>query len=166
MDDVSERLAAVEERLAALEHAATTPRGSEIRVGDSELWLVEESRRRDPEGAIHYGGHVEVAAGPVHWQYGHTAEDLLARDWSLVADGLSALAHPVRLHLLQLVLSGTDTTAALVADDAVGTTGQVHHHLRALAAAGWVVSVGRGRWAVPPTRVVPVLTLMSVLHTP
>lgn len=164
MSDLEERLSAVERRLAGLEQAA--PGGREVRIGDGGLWLVEESQRRDPDGAVHYGGHVEVAAGPVRWQYGHTSEDLLARDWSLVADGLAALAHPVRLHLLQLVLSGTDTTAALVADDAVGTTGQVHHHLRALAAAGWVASTGRGRWAVPAPRVVPVLALMSVLHTP
>ncbi|SDE27405.1 DNA-binding transcriptional regulator, ArsR family [Auraticoccus monumenti] len=161
-----DRLDALEQRLAALEEAAAGRPGGEVRVGDGEPWLIEESLRRDPDGAVHYGGHVEVAAGPVRWQYGHTTGDLLARDWSLVADGLAALAHPVRLHLLQLVLSGTDTTAALVADDAVGTTGQVHHHLRALAAAGWVASAGRGRWAVPATRVVPVLALMSVLHTP
>ena len=36
--------------------------------------------------------------------------------------------------------------------DGLGTTGQAYHHLRQLAAVGWLHSTGRGRYEVPPHR--------------
>ena len=95
------------------------------------------------------------------WQWGADAESLRESDWSSAAGVLDALAHPVRLRLLQRVLNGTASTADLALDDALGTTGQLHHHLRALVAAGWLQSVGRGTWAVPAPRVVPLLVVVS-----
>src|SRR5699024_11742276 len=92
------------------------------------------------------------------------------RDWSsdvcssdLFADGapaLSALAHPVRLTLLQAVLAGPHQTAELSALPGLGTSGQVYHHLNQLAAAGWLRSPRRGRWEVPGERTIPLLALV------
>ena len=42
----------------------------------------------------------------------------------------------------------------------LGTTGQLHHHLRALVAAGWLASTGRGSWQVPASRVIPLLVVV------
>jgi hypothetical protein len=72
---------------------------------------------------------------------------------------------PVRLRLLQQVLSGRTSTAELAADESLGTTGQLHHHLRALVAAGWLTSTGRGSWRVPTPRVIPLLVVV-VATTP
>ena len=67
----------------------------------------------------------------------------------------------MRLRLAQLVLQGTETTAELAADADLGTTGQLHHHLRQLVAAGWLQSAGRGRYRVPAQRVVPLLAIVA-----
>ena len=158
MPDLEARVAALEEALARLAPARPAP-AEEAPVPD--LWLVETLRERHPRGAVAFGGTVAVGKGDVAWQWGADAESLREADWSSAAGVFDALAHPVRLHLLQRVLNGTVSTADLALDDALGTTGQLHHHLRALVAAGWLQSVGRGTWAVPAPRVVPLLVVVS-----
>ena len=56
---------------------------------------------------------------------------------------------------------GVSGPAELAEDAAMGTTGQLHHHLRALVAAGWLQSTGRAHWAVVPQRVIPLLVVIS-----
>jgi DNA-binding transcriptional ArsR family regulator len=101
-----------------------------------------------------------VGGGDVAWQWGLPSDQIREQDWEPAAGVLDALSHPVRLRLLQRVLNGTATTAELGEDVALGTTGQLYHHLRALVAAGWLQSVGRGRWGVPAVRVIPLLVVV------
>lgn len=158
MADLEARVAALEEALARLTPARPP---SEDGSTAPDLWLVDALRERHPGGAIAFGGTAAVGKGDVVWQWGAEVEALRESDWSSAAGVFDALAHPVRLRLLQRVLNGTVTTADLALDDALGTTGQLHHHLRALVAGGWLQSVGRGTWAVPAPRVVPLLVVVS-----
>ncbi len=157
MADLEARVAALEDALALLTRAPAPTTQDEA----LDLWLVDAVRARHPGGAVAFGGTVAVGKGEVVWQWGTDAELLREADWSSAAGVLDALAHPVRLRLLQRVLNGTVTTADLALDDAMGTTGQLHHHLRALVAAGWLQSVGRGTWTIPAPRVVPLLVVVS-----
>lgn len=152
----------LEDRVAALERAvAALVPGSARAGGDSEdYWLLEEVRLRHPAGAVVFGGTATLGKGEVAWQWGSATENVLEAEWDSAAGVLDALSHPVRLHLLQRILNGTSTTAELADDETLGTTGQLHHHLRALVAAGWLTSTGRGSWAVPPQRVVPLLVVV------
>lgn len=87
-------------------------------------------------------------------------DQLLAQDWSELAARLAALAHPMRLSLVQDVLTGRRTASELSADGRFGTSGQLYHHLRQLVSAGWLKSTGRGHYSVPPQRVVPLLVIL------
>jgi hypothetical protein len=69
----------------------------------------------------------------------------------------------VRLVLVQAVLAGRRTVAELEALESLGTTGQLYHHLRQLVAAGWLQTAGRGRYAVPGDRVVPLLVVLAAV---
>lgn len=160
---LEERVAALERTVAELtaEPAAAGLASSFSGALDGELFVLDELQQRFPGGAVAFAGHGEVADGPVAWQWGRPTTDLLAREWDEGAAPLAALGHPVRLRLLQLVLTGTQTTADLAADPDLGTTGQLHHHLRTLMAAGWLTSAGRGRYSVPPQRVVPLLVIVT-----
>lgn len=167
MGAVEERLAALEAQLAAL--AARVDRappaaGDGPRDGGDVFWALHGLQQRLPggAGAVLYTGVVEAVPGErCEWQFGATAEDLLADDWSGHAGTLAALGHPVRLQLLREILGGRRTAAALAEVDGLGTTGQLYHHLRQLVSTGWLRITGRGRYAVPPERVVPLLVTIT-----
>ncbi|MBB5480588.1 ArsR/SmtB family transcription factor [Micromonospora parathelypteridis] len=162
MSTVEERLAALETQVAALTERSSAP--PEPPAAEGTFWALDGLKQRlppDGAGAVLYTGTVRVADQHYDWQYGRTVDDVLAADWTELASTLSALAHPVRLRLLREVLGGRQSTSELAEIEELGTTGQLHHHLRQITAAGWLRSVGRGRYAVPAERVVPLLAILT-----
>lgn len=170
--DVAQRVDALEREVAALRErfdALAPDAAAESTPGDATsaeasadpLWFVNELGRRAP-GAVMMAGAVEVPAGPIRWQYGLYAEELLGRDWSELARPLEALGHPVRLELVRAVLAGTQTTAELLELEQFASSGQLYHHLRQLVSAGWLTSPRRGFYEVPGARVVPLLVLTMI----
>ncbi|AUS81359.1 ArsR family transcriptional regulator [Actinoalloteichus sp. AHMU CJ021] len=163
-----ERLAALEERVRALEarwaeDATSAPEAADLA---ERFWVLRGLRQRMPAdaGGLVYAGVLRDAATPVEWQYGHSSEELLALespDAESTADRLAALGSPVRLRLLREVLNGVTSAAELASLDSMGTKGQVYHHVRILTAAGWLRSVGRGALEVPPARVIPLLLALA-----
>src|SRR5699024_9634309 len=91
---------------------------------------------------------------------GLTSEGLNEIDFAEAAGCLAALGHPVRLQLLEAIYEGTTTVAELSKDERFGATGQIYHHVHALAAAGWLASALRGHSAVAAPRGIPLLTLV------
>jgi hypothetical protein len=158
------RVEALEQALAELT-ASRAPSEADEAGSDQQLWLLQELRDRYPAAVVIFGGTAETAHGPVAWQWAVPTEQLSEQDWEPAANVLDALSHPVRLRLLQRVLNGTATTAELAEDETLGTTGQLHHHLRALVAAGWLTSTGRGRWSIPAPRVIPLLVVVVAATT-
>jgi len=114
--------------------------------------------RLEPPGEVLLTGSVTLPNGSeVQWQDSLGLTELLELDGSQAAETLAALGHPVRLQLLQQVLRGVQTAAALTATEGLGTSGQVYHHLRLLVTAGWLRTKQRGSYEVPAARVVPLL---------
>lgn len=187
-DDLEARVqrleAAVFARGGAPDHAdATTPvdrRTDHDGADDDTFWALRGLEDRTAElehGAVLFTGSVTVAAGPVQWQYARTTDDLLAiadqhatdeqastERLARATSRLAAISSPVRLRLLLAVTSGTTTLTELGELDGIGTTGQVYHHVRVLTAAGWLQSAGRGRVAVPATRIIPLLTALAAME--
>ncbi|GAB2909234.1 ArsR/SmtB family transcription factor [Streptomyces mayteni] len=163
--DLEERVAELERRLAALERAGDREVVAPAAEGD--FWALEGLRARLAEagadaGGVLFTGSVRLPAGELfHWQDGLTAEQLFDRDWSDAAESFAALGHAVRLRLLREILGGRRTAAELAALDDLGTTGQIYHHLRQLTSAGWLHAAARGRYEVPPGRVVPLLVALA-----
>lgn len=142
--------------------AATEPTGDAATTSpDDPYWVLTGMRERYPDDdVVLYAGTFAAGDGGYRWQYGLPASTILDGDFADAAPALSALAHPVRLTLLQAVLAGTHQTAELSALPGLGTSGQVYHHLNQLAAAGWLRSPRRGRWEVPGERTIPLLALV------
>ncbi|TFH70523.1 ArsR/SmtB family transcription factor [Cellulomonas sp. HD19AZ1] len=165
MDDLLARVAALEERVAALEAAPTTTTPPLDTDADDRFWaltgLTARVDRPASSGAVMMVGDVRTPAGDeARWQYALTTDDLLAADWSDLAPVLAALGHPVRLALLRAVLDGARTARELADAVDVGSTGQVYHHLRQLQAAGWLRAAAGGEHVVPAERLVPLLTTL------
>ena len=116
------------------------------------------------EGGVTYTGYTTPPGGtaPVAWQMGLSSAGLAQIDFAEAAGSLAALGHPVRLQLLQAIYEGTSTVAELGKDERFGTSGQIYHHVHALAGAGWLESARRGHWRVPAQRIVPLLTLVLI----
>lgn len=162
-EELLQQIRALTERVDALEHRASCVE-SAAPEGEDGFWALEGLRGRladhpsTTEGAVMLVGALTLPdGGPVSWQQGTGTEGLLEADWSDRAAVLAALGHPVRIELLRRILTGTRTTAELADLDTLGTTGQLHHHLRQLVAAGWVRQSGRGSYEVPAARIVPLL---------
>lgn len=156
---LAERIAALEQRVAALE---ATPRANDSADSNTALWALNELRERLPApGGVVYAGNVQLSAGPVEWQYGATMDQLLDQDWTEQAAPLAALGHPVRLAILHAVINGVETVAELTDHLDVGTTGQVYHHIRELTGARWLTTKARGHYQIPPDRVVPILIILT-----
>jgi hypothetical protein len=162
-EGVEARLSAVEERLAALE---SRPRPTPVPLPDREdFWVLAGLQERSgDESAIVFAGTVGLPTGERYiWQQGADVPGLLAADTEDLVPAIAALGHRVRLALVQAVLDGRRTVAELEALESLGTTGQLYHHLRQLVAAGWLQTAGRGRYAVPGDRVVPLLVVLAAV---
>lgn len=133
---------------------------------DDPYWVLTGLQERHPDAdVILYAGTMSAGDGVYRWQYGLPTESVLEGDFADAAPVLTALAHPVRLALVQAVLTGTHTTADLAALPGIGTSGQVYHHLNLLASGGWLRSPRRGRWEVPGERTIPLLALVMAAST-
>ena len=154
--ELAERVTRIEQQLAKAPGPAATG-GSTGR-----FWALEELERREARPSVLFAGLVDTAAGPVQWQMGYDSAGLIEEDWQVRAAALAALGHPSRLQILQLVARGTCHTAAELGQaDGLGTSGQIYHHLRQLASAGWLTSTTKGRYQVPPERLVPLLVILG-----
>ncbi len=184
---MSDRIDDLERRVAALEALMTA--GTEARAAgdakttsgleDAPLWALDGFRDRigDTSGGVMFmgifrptppseGGAPDSAPTPagrpaIEWQYGRPADYLLEQDWATAAPALAALGHPVRVDLLRRVLNGTTATKDLVETEGLGTSGQLHHHLRTLVSAGWLRQRARGDYEVPGPRVIPLLAILT-----
>jgi hypothetical protein len=167
---LAERLAGLEDRVRLLEQgpdrppaAAPPPTGEPLGVRD-RFWALEGLKERLPagDGAVLFCGVVPTPGGGWYeWQWGAGSGELLEAEWSQRSGALAALGHPVRLGLLRQVLAGAGTVAELQERAGLGTSGQLYHHLRQLVNAGWLQAAARGRYAVPPDRVVPLLVVLT-----
>lgn len=186
--DHEARLARLEAAVFAqsAEDDSTTERPGDVPPGaapdelDDTFWALRGLEQRTAaleHGAVLFTGSVIAGGGPVQWQYARATDDLLALgdDPDTVEAGgsgplataaarLAAIGSPVRLQLLLAVADGTSALADLGELDGIGTTGQVYHHVRVLTAAGWLQPAGRGRVAVPPMRLVPLLVAVAAME--
>ncbi|PWH06115.1 ArsR family transcriptional regulator [Brachybacterium endophyticum] len=161
--DLGARLDALEGRPAP---DPTTPTASGTATDDDDpFWALNSLKSRMPEpGGVVFAGSVDPGMGHVEYQWGRPTDPLLRADWAERAERVAALGHPLRLSLLQRLLDGERPVAQLVDELDLASTGVAYHHLNALQGAGWVTSPTRGTWSIPPTRVVPLLAIITALE--
>lgn len=135
------RLVDLEARVAALEGAAPAETDDPI------------------DGAVTFGGRVALGSGDYEYQWTRPTHFISDNAWDEQIARIAALAHPVRGEILRHLLSEPATAAELVAAELVSSPGTAYHHLKELQAAGWVTKTG-GAYAIPPARVIPLMTVM------
>lgn len=169
-DDLRHEIAALSGRVSRLEAMAgedVHARSVSPVVDEERFWALAGLQARlgdhpaTADGAVLLVGSLTLPDGaPVAWQQSAGTSGMWETDWSDQAATFAALGHPVRLELLRQILSGVHATAELAETASLGTTGQLHHHLRQLVATGWVKQSGRGSYEIPAARVVPLLVCL------
>lgn len=155
IEELAQRVARLEKRFD--EDSTPSPQVQPLWVVDGLRTKLEDT---DDAGMVILGGVWQQEETALEWQFGRTVDYLLEQDWEDFANPLAALGHPVRLQLLKLVLSGTTTTRDLSQAEGLGTSGQLHHHLRTLVQAGWLRMRRRGDYEVPGPKIVPLLVIL------
>lgn len=174
VEGLTEAVAALERRVRALEDArppaTPPPEGPPAPGGKERWWLLERLARhtgpgfaRDGvTGSVAYGGRLRApGTGELVWQLEHAAPDVLDADLGAASVVLGALSHPVRLEILRRLVQGARTLGELQTLAGTGTSGQIHHHLRELRAAGLIVQPRRNHYAISAERAIPCLVILA-----
>lgn len=139
-DDLQERIAALEARVAALE-------GS------------DENAPAPSNGTVTYSGDVHLH-GAVRWSIEYSAGAIPELPPERSVEVLAALGHPVRFAVVRELLRGPATAADLQSAAGLSSVGQLYHHLKTLTSARVVEQHGRGDYRLAARTVVPALVLM------
>ncbi|MEW9529969.1 ArsR/SmtB family transcription factor [Microbispora sp. NPDC049125] len=110
---------------------------------------------------ITYGGQARLGGYQWLWEVARSPGWLLRQPAGPLAAVLAAAGHPARFEILQLLVVGPKPVAALQAELALASPGQLYHHLKTLASAGLVEQPERGVYRVPPHAIFPVLALAA-----
>jgi DNA-binding transcriptional ArsR family regulator len=138
-----QRIAALEERVAALE-------------GAQRAEAVEPSG-----GVVQYQGSL-VEPVELEWRIQADPAWVLGMDDGPRTDVLAALGHPARAAIVRLLAQeGAQPAAALQAAAGLGSTGQLYHHLKSLTSCGLVAQDKRGSYRLSPQATIPALILLT-----
>jgi ArsR family transcriptional regulator, arsenate/arsenite/antimonite-responsive transcriptional repressor len=180
MDIDEERLLALEqdivslkERVIALEAAknlSPLPQSSSIPSVDFGTLHLMQSRRGFPyeqdekSGAVIYAGAAQIAERKYAWQVERPVPwllQLLSNEPEILSQTFAALGSPLRLTLLQELLSGPKTSQQLQEALGVSSAGQLYHHLKELLAVSLIEQKSRNLYALPVRNVIPFLVLLA-----
>ncbi|MBM7566572.1 helix-turn-helix domain-containing protein [Paenibacillus sacheonensis] len=128
--------------------------------------LVAADEQAPAQGAVHYAGTFRQENTLLKWEpQERIADELLRFDSDRAAKVLAALGHKQRLDILRSLLEQPQTGTALVEQLQMGTTGQLYHHIKAMAGADLLRQEERGgAYSVQPRRLLPILLLLAAVN--
>ena len=147
------RVQDLERRLDRLEASDANPMYPPVvdRLGKRLDERIERDKldpRTSPVGEVEVNLVVRSGGGTWAWNEDSiTFERLMSADPAAVARGIDGLAHPVRIALAKALIDGPKESAALLEIAGLNTTGQLYHHLQAMADVGLVERRSRNLWA-------------------
>jgi DNA-binding transcriptional ArsR family regulator len=162
IDDVARSLAALTDRVAALEGSATPARPS------SDQPLVSQLIQRlhgggEPHDVLLYAGVGGWDGQTLAWQAERSWDEVRASPAEQSAAALAALGNPTRVRIVVELLRRRLTTAQLAERLDQPSSGQLFHHLKELLAAGVVHQPVRGTYAVREQHVIPLFAVLCAV---
>jgi hypothetical protein len=153
-DDYSLRqdIQALEERVGRLERQAMGyGEPTHVRaLGDKLTERVEQEQidlKTHVVGQVEYSIIVRSSGGTWAMSESETLEKFLASSSESLARSIGGLAHPVRIELFKALLTGPKESSVLLDIAGLNTTGQLYHHLTAMADVGLVERRSRNLWS-------------------
>ncbi len=173
---LEQNVASLQERVVALEaatHLASLSQSPSLPSADFGTLHLMQSRQGSPyeqdgsSGAIIYAGAAHLAGGEYAWQVERPVPwllQLLGSEPEVLSQTFAALGSPLRLMLLQELLSSPKTNQQLQEALGVSSAGQLYHHLKELLAVHLIEQKSRNLYALPVRNVIPFLVLLAIAH--
>ena len=161
------------QRVAVLETAVPPPSApsptADVAPGQIDFRLMERLQNRKGEmyeqdglgGALVYAGDFRSGQGNGAWHVERPIPFLANYSAETLATLLSALSHPQRLSIIQLLLRGPHDRQQVQEALGIGSAGQLYHHLNSLLEAGVVVQERRGVYGLARKGIIPLLVIMA-----
>jgi hypothetical protein len=155
---VDQRLADLELRTIKLEQAIEQQSQGwrpEVSESVSDLETKVDARaaekgfdvKKTPLGRLEYSQLIKAAGGTYTINDEVDLDTLFEIPSSSLAESISGLGHPVKIELFKALLSGPKESSELLSIPELNTTGQLYHHLQAMADVGLVERRSRNLWA-------------------
>ena len=173
LEQLRAELAELAQRVAVLETAAPPPSTpsptADVPPGGIDFRLMERLQNRKGEqfdkdgvgGSVVYAGNFRGGQGSGAWQVDRPIPYLATYSADILAGLLSALSHPQRLSLIQLLLGGPHDRQQVQEALGINSAGQLYHHLNSLLEAGVVIQERRGVYALSRKAIIPLLVIMA-----
>jgi ArsR family transcriptional regulator, arsenate/arsenite/antimonite-responsive transcriptional repressor len=178
MADLQDRLSALEEQVAALQTRLTALEeqlSAAVSAGVPMISFqartaVSPKDREAPtsqegtiQGTLSYGGTIQLAGRPFHFQQRLPAQSLFEAAPDLLAQMFAALASPHRIIILRTLCEKPCTAQQLQEVLGMGSAGQLYHHLKELLAAGLITQRERSSaYTIEPAKVIPICAALLV----
>jgi hypothetical protein len=143
---------ALEERVGRLERQAMGY-GEPFQIQTLADKLTERIEREQIDlksqvaGQLEYSILIRGSGGTWAMSESETLEKFLSYSSESLARSIAGLAHPVRIELFKALLTGPKESSVLMEIAGLNTTGQLYHHLTAMADVGLVERRSRNLWS-------------------
>lgn len=181
MPDPQDRLAALEEEVAALRVRLATleeqvssfakggPTGALFQARGSALPPGREpptTQTGPMQGTLSYSGTIQQDSRPLRFQQTLAVQSLFEAAPDLLAQTFAALASPHRVIILRTLCERPCTAQQLQEVLGMGSAGQLYHHLKELLAAGLITQRERSSaYTIDPAKVIPICAAMLVAYS-
>lgn len=178
MPDPQDRLAALEEEMAALRTrlAALEEQMSSFGQGGTTGALFQARGSalppdREPQaaqtglvqGTLSYSGDIQLGEHPLRFRQTLAVQSLFEAAPDLLAQLFAALASPHRVIILRTLCERPCTAQQLQEVLGMGSAGQLYHHLKELLAVGLITQRERSSaYTIDPAKVIPVCAALMV----
>lgn len=178
MPDPQDRLAALEEEVAALrvrlaaleEEVASFAKGGTTGALFQAKGSALPPDRASPttqtgpvQGTLSYSGTIQLGERPFRFRQTLAVQSLFEAAPDLLAQIFAALASSHRVIILRTLCERPCTAQQLQEVLGMGSAGQLYHHLKELLAAGLITQRERSSaYTIDPAKVIPVCAAMMV----
>ena len=163
-DMPADKLANLEQRLEKLEtivsqHSDLIYSRVESFEEYSDPFIGEEDK--NAIDTVSFIGYMNSDSRNISFLWTRSPQDLIQNSWDESFRRVAALAHPLRGVILKHLLHSPSSVTQLCEAGIVSSTGTAYHHLNELEVGGWVRKFKKGKYEIPPERVIPLLVIVA-----
>jgi DNA-binding transcriptional ArsR family regulator len=172
MHNPSERLAILEALVASLEARITAVEAQLVASGDTGTAASARQLSSSLDESVLTSGKIQgmfsivgsllIEEQRYNMRVREQVNSFFAAQPEQIAQVIAAVGNPHRVTLLRALYQGPRTALQLQEELAMGSVGQLYHHLKELVAAGLVIQSRRSTYSIAPAKMMWISLLFMV----